>query len=289
MYNNDYEDIITFARRYTIGKCIEGVNDYILPGEKFVEVTTDMVTGVYDYYQVSNFGRVYHNYLQIIMKPGLGTSGYHFLILSTENGNKPVQLHRLVMIAFHDIPNRESYQVNHINGDKTCNYDWNLEWVTRSENVLHAYRTGLQQIGENHSTATISEETAIKICELLEENKYTNEEIANMTNTSNSLVSHIRQGNTWSHISCNYKINKSRPGRLFTDEQVHNLCKYFQLYYKGDITNNDHARNALRYYGYDVSDKYIDAARQIYVNRQYKSISKNYNFNSPVQRLSVKE
>lgn len=282
------EDIITFARKYTTNKCIEGVQLYIQPGEIFVEVTSEMVPGIYDYYQVSNFGRLYHNYLQIIMKPGLSTSGYHFFILSTENGNKVVQLHRLVMIAFHDIPNRDSYQVNHINGDKLCNYDWNLEWVTRSENVLHAYRTGLQQIGENHSTATITEETAIKICELLEENKYTNEQIANMLNVTPNLVSHIKQGNTWKHISCNYKFH-ARPRRLFTDEQVHNLCKYFQLYYKGDLTNNDHARNALLYYGYDTSEKYVDAARQIYVGRQYKNISKKYNFNNIVQRLSSYE
>ena len=284
MYN-DYEDMRTF-RRYVKNKDSELVNNYILPGETFVEVTQDMVPGIYDYYQVSNFGRVYHNYLHIIMKPGLSTSGYNFFILSTENGNKVVQLHRLVMIAFHDIPDRDSYQVNHINGDKTCNCDWNLEWVTRSENVLHAYRIGLQKIGEEHSTASISEATAIKICELLEENKYTQAEIASITNSTVSIVNHIKQGNTWTHISCNYEFTKNKSSRIFTDEQVHNLCNYFKLYNIGNLSINDYIRNALEYYNYDISDKNVDSARKIYTGKYYTHISKNYKCNSIVQRLS---
>lgn len=285
MYN-DYEDIITFARKFITDKCPEGLEKYIQPGEVFVDVTTDMVPGVYDYYQVSNFGRVYHNYLQIIMKPGLGTSGYNFIVLSTENGTKIVQLHRLVMIAFHDIPDRNVYQVNHINGDKTCNYEWNLEWVTRSENVLHAYSIGLKKAGEEHPNASITEDTAIKICELLQEGTYTNIQIANMMKTTPHIVSHIKQGENWRHISSNYIFPSYRPKKLFTDEQVHNICKYFQIYYKGDLTNNQYYKNALLYYGYDTSKKYIDAVREIYVGRQYTNISKNYNFNSIVQRLS---
>lgn len=58
-------------------------------------------------------------------------------------GGKNVQFHRIIADLF-----CEHYPgcdfVNHIDGDKTNNAAWNLEWVTRSENALHAFRTGLQ-------------------------------------------------------------------------------------------------------------------------------------------------
>lgn len=53
-------------------------------------------------------------------------------------------VHRLVAETWIDNPNPNYYtQVNHINGDKTDNRAENLEWVTGSQNMCHAWRTGL--------------------------------------------------------------------------------------------------------------------------------------------------
>jgi hypothetical protein len=52
-------------------------------------------------------------------------------------------VHRLLAKEF--IANPESKkEVNHKNGIKFDNRKDNLEWVTRQENALHSYRTGLQ-------------------------------------------------------------------------------------------------------------------------------------------------
>ena len=53
-------------------------------------------------------------------------------------------VHRMVAETWIDNPNRYR-DVNHINGDKSDNRVENLEWVTHSQNMYHAFRTGLKK------------------------------------------------------------------------------------------------------------------------------------------------
>lgn len=76
--------------------------------------------------------------------------------LSKEGICTSYQVHRLVASAF--LPNPEHKpQVNHIDGDSCNNNLNNLEWVTGSENMQHAIRTGLysadksRQAGMTHA------------------------------------------------------------------------------------------------------------------------------------------
>ncbi|RPD51975.1 HNH endonuclease [Paracnuella aquatica] len=69
-------------------------------------------------------------------------AGYNTVRLFKEGRTHTKFVHRLVAEAY--LPNPEKKCcVNHLNGAKTDNRVENLEWVNRSENIQHAYNTGL--------------------------------------------------------------------------------------------------------------------------------------------------
>jgi hypothetical protein len=110
------------------------------------------VKGYEGYYQVSNLGRIRsldwvtnHNYggkkrkSGVILKPVKQKTGYLTVNLSVLGERKTVLVHRLVAISFLCNPNGKPH-VNHKNGIRHDNRASQLEWVTVSENELHAYK-----------------------------------------------------------------------------------------------------------------------------------------------------
>lgn len=76
------------------------------------------------------------------LKPFIGRGGYLKVCLSDGSRRRWVYVHRLVCECFHErIEGKE--EINHIDGVKFHNASSNLEWVTRSENGLHAFENGL--------------------------------------------------------------------------------------------------------------------------------------------------
>lgn len=70
-------------------------------------------------------------------------NGYLYVSLSKNNIQRTRRVHRLIAGAFWgDSP---EMQVNHKNGVKTDNRLSNLEYCTQSDNMKHAYRTGLEK------------------------------------------------------------------------------------------------------------------------------------------------
>lgn len=95
-------------------------------------------------YLISNWGRVVNSEKDSLMKPRLSGWGYFQVCLTEGDIRAWRYIHRLV--AEHFVPGEDvGLQVNHIDGDKTYNNEINLEWVTRSMNIQHAYDTGLRQ------------------------------------------------------------------------------------------------------------------------------------------------
>lgn len=81
----------------------------------------------------------------IALKPQKKRNGYLGVKLYDGSGYKNVRAHRIVCEAFHGPKPSNVHQVNHKNGIKQDNRACNLEWVTQSENLKHAFAIGLKK------------------------------------------------------------------------------------------------------------------------------------------------
>ena len=157
-------------------------------------------------YQVSDQGnirRIYKNGNIKLLKKIKHPSGYLNIRLYKNNKGKNFKIHRLVAEVF--IPNPENKpQVNHIDGDKHNNRVENLEYVTSSENITHAWKNKLcdrkHLLGSNNHNSTLVENEVYVIKGLLKHTSLTQKEIGSIFNVSNKVVSKIKRNIIWSHI-----------------------------------------------------------------------------------------
>lgn len=94
------------------------------------------------HYSVSTEGRVRNDKTCKEVSQSTNSRGYNKVDLYSNGKRESHRTHRLVATAF--IPNPDNKpQVNHIDGNKLNNNVDNLEWVDNSQNMLHAYQSGL--------------------------------------------------------------------------------------------------------------------------------------------------
>ena len=167
------------------------------------------VNGYEGSYEVSNLGRVRTveknivdingKHLQIkskILKSRLSDFGYPRVLLC----EKRKVVHRLVAIAF--IPNPENKaEVNHVDGCKTNNVVTNLEWVTREENMTHAFKTGLNRArkGNENRFAKLTPEL-IKEASDLKQAGIPLAVTARRFGVSKSSLCRAVKGTSWNHL-----------------------------------------------------------------------------------------
>ena len=182
----------------------------IKKNEKWKRVILNNIKTNYD---ISNLGRLRNHDTKKILKLKYEKSGYVRYGISI-NGKKYFRnIHQLVATAF--IPNPKNKPVvNHKDGNKSNNNLKNLEWCTRSENDLHAFKLGLRKplYGENNGMNKYKIHLIIFICEELANNK-TNKQILKKLlikkNTKkykkiNALINNIKFKKNWKHISKKY-------------------------------------------------------------------------------------
>lgn len=99
------------------------------------------VLDLFSGYRIREDGVIYGKKTKVVNHDLSGR--YAMVTLYTDGKPSRHSVHRLLAQTF--IPNPDNKpQVNHIDGNRLNNALDNLEWVTQSENQLHAYRAGLQ-------------------------------------------------------------------------------------------------------------------------------------------------
>lgn len=93
----------------------------------------------YPDYFITEDGKVYSFKTNKFLKPRRNKSGYLFVTLCNEEGQKQFYLHRLVALVY--IPNPNGFDtVDHIDYDIENNNISNLRWLDRSENSRQTRR-----------------------------------------------------------------------------------------------------------------------------------------------------
>lgn len=183
--------------------------------------------GIQDYtdYFISNLGRVksLKNNIEKFLKPGIGSSGYYNIALCKDGVPKTFRIHQLVALHFIDEP--QGRIINHIDGNKLNNQVSNLEYVSYSDNLNHAYKKKLRPKGEKIHCSKLTDKDVLKIRVLLGYNK-TRGELSTKYKVSETTILRIENNLDYRNPHNFYILSKNQKTLKIRDwiEQSQSDC-----------------------------------------------------------------
>lgn len=173
-----------------------------------------VIEGYEGLYSVTSNGEVYSHRANRLLKVQ-ECGEYKTISLAYKGVTTTVNIHRLVAETF--LTRKEGLPcVNHIDGDKHNNSVCNLEWCTYSENLTHAYDTGLRNKG---NTRSVSDTDVHLICKYLLDGWKQNE-VAKSLGLTVSQVKNVTSRPAYLHITREYDLTQipSRKNKISTDK-----------------------------------------------------------------------
>lgn len=160
-------------------------------------------------YAVSRDGRVWgckgtHNDIVPWRELRLRVDPYGYPLIGLWRDKKQVmkKVHRLVWDAYNGcLP--VGMTVNHKDGDKTNNAIENLEVLSQSDNMKHAWKTGLMKnraVGERVNKGKFTSAQVLEIRKLYATGNYSMPALARQFDTWSSSICDIVNRKTWKHI-----------------------------------------------------------------------------------------
>lgn len=150
----------------------------------------------FENYQISSLGRIKRG--KMVSRGYPNHQGYLCKILFKEGKLFSVKMHRLVLLAF---VGPSKLHANHKNGIKSDNRIENLEYLTRTENMRHAYKLALvpslKGVKNGRSKLT---EAQVKEIRRLAKAGLSHQKIASKFSLSRNNVQRIASRKLWKHI-----------------------------------------------------------------------------------------
>src|SRR5690554_6953141 len=140
------------------------------------------------------------------LKPASDPGGYLRTMLKRDDGKYvTVKVHQVILWAFVG-KMEDGMTVNHIDGNKKNNSLQNLEYCTRSENMIHAFKTGLMKPkrGTRNGMAKLTTEDVIEIKRHIKNHNgryYGRKELAEKYGVTVAAIKDISIGRTWNHVT----------------------------------------------------------------------------------------
>ena len=157
-------------------------------------------------YEVSSIGRVRRKYIgreriggyrYLTVKVYGKIRKYPYIDLFINKQRKKFNIHLLVAEAFIG-PRLEGFVINHKDGNKNNNDYQNLEYVTQSQNLKHAFATGLKNCntikGTKNWRGKLTNEQVLEIKELKKTYGISNKDLAERYNVTASFICNIVKG-----------------------------------------------------------------------------------------------
>ena len=151
-------------------------------------------------YIVKQNGTIFSTVTDNEISQRINEDGYMCVTVGKKGSRRRMRVHQMIALAF--IPKLDAtFEVNHKDSDRVNNCATNLEWISHSDNVRHAYQCGFKDNhGSNNPRSKLTESIVIEIRSLYDNGINTIQEIATKYGRGWSTIFNVVNRKTWKLI-----------------------------------------------------------------------------------------